>query len=406
MRTYHSTHTTIRYQSSHGRLFVLLAAIVVVELLTRASLVQAQYSFVRIDVPGSLPNLGEVSFTGFGPFGPGGTSAGVYKGSGGPLTTIADTSGPFTSLPNSPFINCAGEVGFRGIAGINGAYRGNGGPLTTIHSATNGVDPSAIDDDGTIVLVDNAVGIMTGSGGPTTVVVPLGGNFGGFGLPDINAGTVAFHVALTNGGTAIYTANAAGVLSPPIAVSGGLVAAVQGPRINQLGNLVWQTNLTNGDQEITTNIGGVTTTFADTTGPYAQFGFHYASDINYYNDIAFSATLDSTGGAIGIYMGPNPNTDRVIGPGDSLAGKIVRDAYFGGLNDRGQISFGVIFDDFTFGIFRADPAVLHADVVCVPEPSTASLTLFGILIMARAVAPSRRASQIPRNSVTRYMSNG
>jgi len=70
---YVACHVRLRYQSPHWRLSVLLAAIVVVELLTCASLVQAQYSFVRIDVPGSLPvgsrtagtlnNLGEVSLT-------------------------------------------------------------------------------------------------------------------------------------------------------------------------------------------------------------------------------------------------------------------------------------------------------------------------------------------------------
>ena len=38
------------------------------------------------------------------------------------------------------------------------------------------------------------------------------------------------------------------------------------------------------------------------------------------------------------------------------------------------VSFGVIFSDFTYGMFRADPAVLHAAPSCVPEPATLTIS--------------------------------
>lgn len=331
-----------------------------------ASPALAQYTYVRIDAgnltsvyTGTLNNQGVVAFTGFHA----GNVIRVYKGNGGPLTTIASTgAGGFTFF-NSPTINCEGYVGFRGITTTNGVYRGNGGPLTLIHGASNGVDGAHIDEDGTMALLDNSLGIRTGNGGALTTIASYGGVFAGFNTdPDIRHGTVTFSASLTGGGSAIYTSTA-GVLTQ-IAASGGAVVDTQLPRIGCSGSVVWISNMTGGIQAIRKRVSGVTTTFVDTSGPYSQFGFHFGTGINFYNQIAFSASLDGGGGGIGIYTGPNPVTDKVVGPGTVLAGKTVRDAFLGGINDIGQVSFGVIFSDFTYGMFRADPLVPNADPGC------------------------------------------
>lgn len=355
------------------------------------------YSYVTIAAPGVFPggvyqgtvnNSGEVAFAGFGPFVPGqGKVETVFKGSGGSLTTIASTVASQFTFFNPPFINGPGDVAFRGLAGFtapNGAYRGNGGALTTIYTAPNGVDPYAINDSGTVVFSDNAIGIMTGNGGTPTIEVPLGGPFAGFGFADINnAGTIAFPVTLTTGQSAIYTKNANTLTQ--IAISGGSVSDITGaPKINQSGDLAWFANLDTGDQEIQTKIGGIAGVFVDTKGPYAQFGFHNALDINIFNEIVFSAVLDSNvdpsaSGLIGIFTGPNPVTDSVIRSGDLLAGKTVREAYLGGINDCGQISFGAIFSDFTYGMFRADPSGRVCNTV--PEPNSLMLLSLGSLVL-------------------------
>ena len=347
------------------------------------------YSYVTIAAPGNFPggviqgtvnNSGEVAFAGFGPFQPGQGSVGtVYKGSGGALTTIASTAASqFTSF-NNPFINDLGDVAFRGLAGFtapNGVYRGNGGALTTIYTASNNVDAHAINDSGTVVFVDSAKGIMTGNGGTPTIKVPLGGSFTLLGPADINnAGTIAF-AALTTGGTAIYTDNS-GILTR-IAVSGGRVSFTDDPRINQSGDLAWISSLVSLHQEIQTNIGGTTSTFVDTTGPYQQFGFGHAFDINILNEIVFAAILDSSGG-VGIFTGPNPDMDSVIRNGDLLAGKTVQEAALGGINDCGQISFRAQFSDFTAGIFRADPSGRACN--SVPEPSSLMLVSLGSIVL-------------------------
>ncbi len=97
---------------------------------------------------------------------------GVFTGSGGPLTTIADTSGPFSGFGNGfPALNDSGTVIF----------------------------PAGLDAGG--------VGIFTGSGGPTTTIVTSDGPFLVFGaFPAINAGgQVAFLGLLDAGGSGIFT---------------------------------------------------------------------------------------------------------------------------------------------------------------------------------------------------------
>ena len=364
-RSTHLAPTDLRAARTRAVSCMLAAA----SLLFFAVPALAQYTFVRIDAgnltgvyPGTLNDQGVVAFTGFHA----GNTAAVYKGTGGPLTTIAATGSQFTFF-NAATINCAGDVGFRGIATTNGVYRGNGGPLTLIHGASNGVDGAHVDENGTMALLDNSIGILTGNGGPTTLIAAYGGTFNGFGSdPDVRNGAVAFQADLTAGGSAIYTSTSS-VLTQ-VEASGGPVLDTQLPRIGCSGNLVWISNMLSGVQAIRTHINGVTSTFVDTSGPYFQFGFHFGTGINFYNQVAFSAVLDTNQPYVGIYTGPNPVTDKVIGPGDSLAGKIVRDAYLGGLNDIGQISFGVLFSDFTYGMFRADPVVPNQDPNCCPGP--------------------------------------
>ena len=363
------------------------------------------YSYVTIAAPGNFPggviqgtvnNSGEVAFAGFGPFQAGQVET-VYKGSGGALTTIASTAASQFIFFANPFINGLGDVAFRGLAGLtapNGVYRGNGGTLTTIYTASNNVDAHAINDSGTVVFVDSSKGIMTGNGGTQTIAVPLGGSFARVGPADINnAGTIAFNALLTTGATAIYTDNS-GTLTQ-IAVSDASVSATFEPRINNKGDLAWLSSLVSGDQEIEiqTAISGIARVFVDTKGPYAQFGFSHALDINNLAEIVFSAILDSNvdpSGTVGIFTGSDPVMDSVIRNGDALAGKTVRESALGGINDCGQISFRAIFSDFSSGIFRADPIGRACNTVTVPEPNLLVLLSLGILAMLSQIGRAKR----------------
>ncbi len=63
------------------------------------------------------------------------------------FTTVAHTGGQFSSFgePMAPSVNDQGTVAFRGIrsSGGEGIYTGNGGPLATI-AETTGQYPSAV----------------------------------------------------------------------------------------------------------------------------------------------------------------------------------------------------------------------------------------------------------------------
>ena len=102
-------------------------------------------------------------------------------------------------------------------------------------------------------------------------------------------------------------------------------------------------------------------------------------DINDGGTIAFEASRDLPGGLFdgtGIYTGGDPESDRVIAPGDSLFGGTVAGVGFSrGLNDRGQIAFVYSLFGTGGGIAIATP---------VPEPAAAAtLALAGVALLAR-----------------------
>src|SRR4030095_11839428 len=104
-----------------------------------------RYTFTKIaDTSDSLAfatsvpvinNGGTVAFTAFKD----GVLWGVFSGSGGPIITIAASSGPLGSFFDLS-INAAGTVAF--VSGIDvaghGVFTGSGGPLTTIADNTSG----------------------------------------------------------------------------------------------------------------------------------------------------------------------------------------------------------------------------------------------------------------------------
>jgi len=113
-----------------------------------------------------------------------------------------------------------------------------------------------------------------------------------------------------------------------------------------------------------TGNGGPLTVVADTSGAFQSFGFFFgftAPALNNNGEVAFLADLDS--GGSGIFVGPDPVADRVIGTGDTLDGSTVSNLRFcdEGLNDSGQLVFQATFNDpsvpegVRVAVFRATP---------------------------------------------------
>ena len=204
-----------------GRSWVLrLARIKVVAVLASLpfSLLAAPLSFVNIadtrtgqfssisDSP-SISSNGIVAFE--AALASGGT--GIFAGTGGAVTTIADSSGMFRTFSTHPSVNAAGTVAFRAqIDTLNtGIFTGNGAvviPIVTdVVPGSNlvGFSEATINDQGKVVFTAQPLGVIgnrlfLSQGGALTTLYDTSGPFNAFiGTPFINsAGNVVFVAGL------------------------------------------------------------------------------------------------------------------------------------------------------------------------------------------------------------------
>jgi len=185
----------------------------------------------------------------------------VVTGSGGPLTTIADSQGP----PIAPSlggmtINSQGSVAFyAGLdAGGFGLFRGNGGPLTQIADTTGSyrtLETPSLNDNGLVLFYADLKpsGAVEGIfSGPDAIADrrigtgdPLDGStiqFLHMGSQSLNdAGSFAFAVGLSDGRLGVYRADLVAVPEPSTLVFctlGG--AALMMRRRAQLGSQRFQ----------------------------------------------------------------------------------------------------------------------------------------------------------------------
>ncbi len=174
--------------------------------------------FVGFDIP-SINDEGNVAFSQFFPFG----TLGIFTSRGGPLTTIAtfsdimrffdEVGSPDTDF-SLPSINNGGTVAFQAsITGSAGIFTGTGGPLTAIATTNDSFSSlftPSINDVGTVAfragLDAGGEGIFTSRGGSITTIADSSGAFSSFRSVSINnGGMVAFEANLDSGGFGIFT---------------------------------------------------------------------------------------------------------------------------------------------------------------------------------------------------------
>ncbi len=325
----------------------------------------------------SINAAGTVAFRAFDT-----TAFGIFTGSGGPLTTIADNSGALILdiADAEPSINAAGTVAFQ--AGLRepgmpprdgGIFTGSGGPLTTIIDPIDPTDPTmtgifaccpSINDEGTVAFFGIPFpgfrGIFTVSGGAVTTIADTSAVFSGLGAgvfskPSINAGgTVAFLAFLRTGGEGIFTGSG-GPLTTIADTSGAFrnFSLFGDPAINAAGTVAFVAFTPEGIGVFTGTGGPITTLIDPRRSPYNSI---CCVSINDRGTVAFMATLST--GEKGIFTGPDPVADKVIAVGDALFGSTVTELDFDrppGLNNNGQAAFFARLADLTTGIYRADP---------------------------------------------------
>ena len=312
--------------------------------------------------------------------------SGIFRGSGGPLTTIADSAGPLNFIGRLPSINNAGDVAFAATVsgGNEEVYRGSGGPLAVIATTTGSPKffafNTSLNNVGSVAFqaeLDNFdEGLFHGNGGPVTTVFTTNASpfNDSFGSPSINdAGRIAFEAGRDVGDRGIFRYEPTTNTFTTIVTNTGSFDTVDDrPSMNAGGRVAFQSLTDVGTGEgIFVGDGGPVTTIADSSG---AFQFFARPSLNDLGRVAFSATLDD--GREGLFDGPDPVANRVLVAGQAFDGGVIEGIVMDreGLNNRGEIAFVVGFEGGRAAIYVATP---------VPEPALAALAVVGLLGLRR-----------------------
>jgi hypothetical protein len=315
-------------------------------------------------------------FNAFAPINEGGTVAfhamlasgnfGIFTGRGGTVTTIVEAGGSITA-PSFPDINAGGTVSF--VADLPTGDQGvftrknrrliviadTSGPFSAINT------PPAINARGMVAfraeLDTGGERIVSVDDGRLTIVSDTSGPLDRFGFVAINSnGTVAFNAGLDGGGFGIFRGRGGPLTT--IATSQDPSNSFGAPAVNANGTVAFPGPSGSGFAVLTGN-GRRLTTIVDWSGPFNAFQFT-AVAINDPGTVAFSASREIGVPFSGIFTGPDPLKDKVIGTGDPLFGSTVaRVGFFSSmpfLNNAGQVGFWYELADGRSGVARANPA--------------------------------------------------
>lgn len=375
---------------------------------TFTKIVDNNSSFFSFDYP-AINDSGTVAILGFLKDG----SSGIFTGSGGAITTIADTSGPFNSFRALPDINNVGTVvfGAKLDSGGEGVFTSSGRGVTTIADTNSlfsyfGTDGftynfSAINDSGTVAflgtLKDGSSGIFTSSSGKLTTIVDTSSSFSYLGHPlfylqnpSINdRGAVAFGATAfgaNNGYNRSILVSTGGVITT-IVDDTSIIKFSESAVINNKGTVALQADPNNFDY-FTFLINGIFTVseekitiIASANGKDSPFNRGFSSPaINDEDTVVFTASVKGASfTSEGIFTGADSIVSKVIVTGDTLFGSTVIGvrSWDKAVNNLGQIAFYAELADGTRGIYRADPENISPSK-SVPEPTS----VFGLLVGA------------------------
>lgn len=294
---------------------------------------------------------------------------GIYTGNGGATATIADLGCvEVESCSLVTDINDQGTVLFAKMpAGATrfSLFTGDGGSIRPVSGAEN-VDPKirSINNRGAVTFqrLEPDQGVYVSRNG---VVIPIsaGPVFTSASPAINNRGTVAFiNVDLRPAQPAVFsvvTGNGGSLTT--VVDTRGIIDGFGAPSISMMdnGSVGFIAITDTGDAGIFRVDGMTLTTIADTRGAFSGLG---VPAFNKHGATAFFATVRN-GGPSGIFTGPDPIADKVIGIGDQLFGSVVTRLVVSrnSLNDHGEIAFFARLADGRDVIVRACPTANSAN---------------------------------------------
>jgi hypothetical protein len=194
-------------------------------------------------------------------------------------------------------------------------------------------------------------GIFTSDGAAVVTVANTGGDWGRFhGLPVIDdRGTVVFRADRKDGVAGIYAHRAGQVQT--VAETGEVFDALgHFPSANDRGTVTFAGTLRDQGAAIATAEGG-RITIVDTEGAFEAFRGALIGGAGGVVRIAKPA-----GGNLGLFSGPDPETDKILAVGDRLLGSTVADLAANpvSVNGAGQVAIRASLTDGRQLILRAD----------------------------------------------------
>jgi hypothetical protein len=294
-----------------------------------------------------------------------GGGAGIFNATGEQIRTVIDTANTsLADICSHPDTNRNGDVTFYADlkSGGGSVIRISADRLTSLEETGDpfkhiGPLGPTINDQGSVTfradMMTKHSGIFCSDKGATIIVARTGDRISGFhGLPVINnQGVVVFRADLVDGSKGIFIV-IGGVLET-IADTTGLFSDLGlFPIINDAGVVAFNATLKSGKSGIFTVKDGLSSTIVDSDGPFESFR---GALINNPEKIIFYATPNR--GTLGIYYGPDPDSDRILAIGDPMLSSTVSEFALNpvSINNAGQLAIRVKLDDNRQVILRADP---------------------------------------------------
>lgn len=254
---------------------------------------------------------------------------GVFLGSGGPVTQVADLAS-IADIASHPDLNGAGVISFYGnlSGGDQGVFLHRDGRLNTVADTRDtfmSIGPAGptMNEAGMVAYradrMPGVSGIFVWDGASSATVAETQGRWSQFyGLPVINnGGTVVFRADRSDGLQGVYAA-AAGSIRTLAETGDRFEALAHFPSMNDRGSVAFAATLRSGGAGIFTVQDGRTIQVFDTGSAFESYRGALISA-----DDAVIAIATPRGRTMGLYTGSDPETDRILGIGDSLFGSTV-----------------------------------------------------------------------------------